>query len=205
MNKRDFIIVVFVLLFSALWGNICYFFPQQDTTNIAIESFPKVIGDWVAQDALFSNQASEISDPNNFIMRFYVNSKGEVVNLFISYSQSDRKASIPPIISLQGKDATIVEKNVIKLSGSVKAIKLIIETDTSRESAVYWYKVGSLNTHSFLKQQFEMVVDRIRGRKSSVAVIRVLTPLKDEGDNIAFSRVVAFCRLIEPLLPQYVP
>jgi EpsI family protein len=205
MCKRSFFIVVVILLLSAFLGDMFYFFRQHDDTNIKIESFPKIIGDWVAQDALFSNQIRALGDPGNFIMRFYSNSKGEVVNLFISYSQSDRKASIPPIISLQGKDATIVEKTVIKLSGSVKAIKLIIETDTSRELAVYWYKVGILNTHSFLKQQLKMAIDRVRGIKSSVAVIRILTALEDGKDDAALSRIISFGRLIEPLLPQYVP
>ncbi len=205
MHKSSFFIVVVILLFSAFWGNIFYFSPPHDNTNVNIESFPKIIGDWVAQDVLFSNQIRALGEPGNFIMRFYSNSKGEVVNLFVSYSQSDRKASIPPIISLQGKDATIVEKNVIKLSRAVKAIKLVIETDTSRELAVYWYKVGSLNTYSFLKQQFKMAIDRLRGEKSSVAVIRVLTALEDGKDDAALSRIIAFGRLIEPLLPQHVP
>jgi hypothetical protein len=50
-----------------------------------------------------------------------------------------------------------------------------------------------------------VVIDRMLGKKTSVALIRVSTKIEDNKEGAALNRLKAFCVLIEPLLDKYFP
>jgi EpsI family protein len=170
-----------------------------------MEDFPKAIAEWKSEDVLLSKYVYELLGTKNLIMRNYKNKKGETVKLYVVYSQDNRKVSFPPEIELRDEDATITDKSPLKVTDSIKATKLIIEKGSYWELVVYWYKVGGLNTSIYFKQQLKATIDRMLGKKTSVALIRVSTEIENNKQDIALSRIMAFCALIEPLLEKYVP
>jgi EpsI family protein len=82
---------------------------------------------------------------------------------------------------------------------------MIVEKADSRQLVVYWYKAGSLNTDKYLKQQIKIVTDRMLGRRTSGALIRVSADIKDNRQDAALGLIRLFCEEIEPLLEKYVP
>ncbi len=170
-----------------------------------MSDFPKTIGEWTSEDIPLSERDHELIETKNLIMRNYKNRGGDIVNLYIIYSQGNRNVSYPPEIRLQGQGETITNKSSVQITNSIEATKLIIEKDISRELVVYWYEAGKLNTNSYLKQQIKIVIDRMFGKKISVALIRLLTEIKNEKEDVALTKIKTFCALIEPLLEKYMP
>ena len=170
-----------------------------------MSDFPKAIGEWTSEDVPLDERTYELLETKNLIMRDYKDSKGGTVNLYIVYSQDNRKVTHPPEICLQGGGGTVVDKTPIQVTDSIKATKLLIEKAISQELVIYWYKSGNVNTNIFLMQQFKMAIEHLLGKKTSIAMIRVMTTIENNRQEEALSRLKSFCSLIEPLLNKYVP
>ncbi len=208
MNNRNFILVVIVLACAACIS-YCFYFPVRLDTDISVRmaDFPKTIGEWVSEELPVSESVYKMLQTRNLIMRNYKNQRQDAVNLYIIYSQDNRKVSHPQEIYLQGEGDTITNKSMIQLTPSIRATKLILDKANSRELIVYWYKVGQSNTNSYLIQQLRMSIDKMLGKKTAIALIRVLAEIddKDEEGAAALRKIKDFCLSIEPLLEKYVP
>lgn len=206
MNKRNFLTVVLMLLASAAVA-LLSFKPARfyESPGIRMPDFPKTIMGWASEDLPLSGLDSGLLETKNFILRNYSNKKGDSCILLIIYSADNRKAAHPPEIDLQGSGETVTGKSTRQLTKTIKATELIIDKRSSQELAVYWYKSGKQTTDIYLKQQLGAILDRILGRTTSAAFIRVSTNIGEGGQREALSKVVAFCAMIEPLLDKYVP
>lgn len=206
MNDKKFIIVIVILAVTAGISFLAYMPAKfEDSSIVKMADFPKTIGDWTSEDITLSKREYELLETNNLIMRNYTNKNGDKVNLYIIYSQENRKVSHPPEICLQGGGAAITNKIPLQITGSINATKIILEKNAIPELAAYWYKAGKFHTNSYLKQQLNMSINRIFGKKTSIALIRVLTKIEDNKEEAALNKLKGFCKLIEPLLAQYVP
>ena len=206
MNNKNFIITLVILILAGVIGFILYL-PSRVTEmdNIKMSDFPKTFGEWDSEDIALSERVYELLETKNLIMRNYKNKQGDIINLYIIYSQDNRKVSHPPEICLQGGGATITNKSPVQITDSTKATKLIIENGNSRELVVYWYNAGEVHTNRYLRQQLKTVVDRMSGKKSSNVLIRVLTQVGDSGQDEALNKIKLFCAEIEPLLKTCIP
>ncbi|MFA5118267.1 MAG: exosortase C-terminal domain/associated protein EpsI [Candidatus Omnitrophota bacterium] len=206
MNNKNFFLVVIILVIVACISFFAYLPSKIAALNEKkISEFPLTIGEWSGEDMVLSDKEYEILETRNLIMRNYRNKKGDSVNLYIVYSQDNRKVSHPPEICMQGSGATIVNKTKVNVTDSIVATQLIIEKEFSREVAVYWYKTGSLYSNNYILQQLRSSFGRMFGKMVSSALIRVLTTCDTGKDDFALIRIKEFCRIIEPLLPKYVP
>lgn len=206
MNNKTFIFIVLILTVVAVFSLISYIPSKFDAAiKTSVTNFPKVIGEWKAQDIPLDQRVYELLETKNLIMRNYINKQGESVNCYIIYSQDNRKVAHPPEICLQGEGATVVEKTTIQVTDSIKATKLILEKSLSRDLVVYWYKAGNLNTNDYIKQQLKIAINRMLRKSSSGALIRLVTEIKGESQDKALSLIQTFAKQIEPLIQKYAP
>ena len=206
MKKIDtFTAVVVILVFSGIIGFVFYFGGVKDGSSIKIENFPKTIGEWRSADIPLDDRVYRLLGTNNLIMREYKNPQGQSVNLYIVYSLANLKVVRAPEICLQNEGGTIVDKSSVSVSNSFPAVKLLLEKKFSRELVVYWFRIAGLNTSNLLKQQLKMALNQIRGKNTSIALIRVITNIENNNESEALDRIKSFCSLLMPLLPEYVP
>jgi EpsI family protein len=206
MNNKHFIIVIVVLMVVGGFGYIAYFpIGLNNTDSVNMSGFPKSIGEWDSEEAVFSKRVFDSLQTNNFIMRNYKNKNGDVINLYVIYSQGNRSASLPPEIGLRDEDATITDKSVLQVTDCIKVNKLTIEKEMHWELVFYWYKVGGKNTSVYYKQQLKAIIDRMFGKSTSVALVRISTKIENNNREGAEKKLVNFCILIEPFLNKYVP
>lgn len=203
MNTKIFIVVAVILVVVAIISNMPLKFDS--TAEIKVVDFPKVVGQWQGADIPLPERDYEILETKNLFIRDYKNPNGDSVYLYIIYSGDNRRALHPPEVCYTGGGATILEKSVIPVTDSMKANKFVIEYKDSRQLVVYWFKSNDLNTYSYLKQQLKIVADRMLGKKTSGAMIRVSTEIGAEGEAAALKLIKEFCAQIEPLLAKYVP
>ncbi len=205
-KKKTFIAVLLILILAGLIGNFFYFFGIiSQSKEISIAKFPNVIGEWSSVDVPLDKRVYDLLETKNLIMREYKNHKGEEINLYIIYSQDNRKVSHPPEICLQGGGSTVVEQTKLKVGNSINATKLVLEKKNSREIAVYWYKAGKEYTNDYINQQLKVSFQRLLGKKTSLALIRVIAEVKNNNEPEALAKILSFCSLLEPLLSKYAP
>jgi EpsI family protein len=206
MNNKHFIIVVLILTVAIIVGYIFYSpLRHSKATGIKMNYFPMSIGEWRSEDTPLPERVYDLLGTKNLIIRDYKNERGDAVNLYIVYSQDNRKVSLPPEVDLQDEDTTITDQAPLKITDLIHVTMLMIQKDASSEAVAYWYRAGGVNTNIYLKQQLKVVIDRMLGKKTSVALIRVSTKIEDNKEGAALNRLKAFCVLIEPLLDKYFP
>jgi EpsI family protein len=206
MNNRSFFVVITILAIVSVIGIVSYFPNRFDTgSKIKVAEFPKTIGEWTGTDIPLDEKVYQILETRNLFVRDYKNTSGDTVNLYIVYSEDNRKVSHPPEVCLMGSGMTIADKSSIQITPSIRATKMIVEKADTRELVVYWFKAGNLQTDKYLKQQLKIVTDRMFGRRTSGALIRLSMEIKDGKQEEALALVKEFVREIETLLQRYVP
>jgi len=206
MNNRNFIIVVVIFVMVAVIGLLSYLPTRFDkAAKVLMSNFPMTVGEWQATDIPLADRDYEILETKNLIMRDYKNTKGDSVYLYIVYSENNRKVTHPPELCLTGGGLTIVDKSSVQLTNNIRGVKLLMEKGDARELVVYWFRAGSLNTDSYVKQQLKVVFDLLRGKRTSCALIRLTTQIKDNNQEAAPELIKSFSAQIEPLLAKYVP
>jgi len=206
MNKINFIIVVCILIAVSVIGYKSYLPARFDAAlENKVDNFPKVIGEWSSTDIPVSEQDYQILETRNLFVRDYKNALGESVYLYVIYSEDNRKVSHPPEICLMGSGLSIADKSAIQISDTIKAVQLIVERTDTRELVAYWYKAGNLYTDKYLRQQLKIVMDRTLGKRTSGALIRLSTDIKDDDPEAALNLIKTFSAQIEPLLAKHLP
>jgi len=206
MKNITFIIVAVILVAVAGVSMSSYLPARVDiAARIKVSDFPMAIGEWTATDIPLSERDYQILETRNLIMRDYKNPQGDSVILYIIYSEDNRKVSHPPEVCYMGSGASIVNKSVVQITDSIKAIKLVTETPKNEQMVVYWYKAGSLYTDQYLKQQLKVVIDRMMRKRTSGALIRISADVKDNDQEGALRMLKTFAGQIEPLLQRYIP
>ena len=104
-----------------------------------------------------------------------------------------------------GSGLTVADKSQVQLTEDIKATRIFVEKGDVTEMIVYWYKAGDLNTDKYLKQQLKVVVDRVFGKRTSCALIRLSANIQNQSQDAAFNLLRRFAVEIEPLLARYVP
>jgi EpsI family protein len=206
MMKNVRIIVVICGLIIAGAVSISSFIASRapQDNGVDISKFPKEIDGWISKDVPLNKRVYELLETDNLIMRNYTNAAGQTVNLYIIYSQTNRKVAHPPELCLQGDGATITQKKAVKLTDSITATELLLDQGNNNEITLYWYKAGPKFTNDFVKQQLDMSIKILFGKKTSIAMIRLIADYKgDEQEALAMLR--SFTRSLEPLLEQYLP
>lgn len=206
MNNKVFLISSALIIFAVCVSFMSYVPARADAgLKVRVSDFPASIGDWVSTDVPISETVYRILETRNLFIRDYKNAGGESVYLYIVYSEDNRKVSHPPEVCLMGGGLTIIEKTPVPITNSIRATKLLVEKADSREVVVYWYKAGPLYTDSYLKQQLKIVTDRVFGRRTPGALVRLSTAVKGNDQEAALKLLEAFSVRIEPLLAKYVP
>jgi EpsI family protein len=206
MSNRTFFIVIAILLAAALLAVASYLPARTDIalkTNVA--DFPAMIGEWTSRDLPVDELTYQILETRNLFIREYKNKNADKVYFYIVYSEDNRKVSHPPEVCLTGSGASVIKKTTIQITDNIRANKLLVENVNSRDIVTYWFKAGNLHTDKYLKQQLKTVLDRVLGKRTSNALIRLTAGIKDNNEDVALNLIRSFCREMEPLLDRYIP
>ena len=175
--------------------------------------FPKEIEAWQGRDVLIDQATLDVLGPGDFLLRDYTRSPSEPsVNLYLAYFPSQRAGDTihSPQNCLPGAGWTPVEsKHVAFATGNGATISInryVISKGLSRELVFYWYQAHGRVTPSEYWAKFYLVADAIRMNRTDGALVRVITPIADAGDEVAAeARVSQFTQRVLPLLNAYIP
>jgi len=207
---RKFIFVLLLLSLSGFvsWNYYFKVYRQEDQVNIHL--FPTSVGDWISEEIPITEDDYAILETRNAFTRKYKTPEGQSVNLFIVYSESNRKVSHPPEICYLGSGISVIDNTHSLITSEdqkevIKANRLLLEHGRFHQVAYYWFKVGDTFVSNYWKQQVMIVFNTLLGRPSSSALIRVSTTIRDHDIAKADEGVQSFTRGIIPHLYNFLP
>ena len=168
-------------------------------------------GDTIHEDPVKRKQTEDVLKTSDMIMRAYrrVFEDGsslpeDVVNLAVIFAMGSRKVAHPPEQCYASKGLEFQEIAADSFQTwddrTVAGVRLIFTESEGAQAAFYWYKAGDLNTGSFLRQQFHVILSNLLMRtRTRVALIRLSTRMKNVGEKEeAMARIKDFARDIFP-------
>ncbi len=206
MSNKNFIIVVIIMALVAAVALASYLPTRNDIAlKTKVADFPMTIGGWQGTDLPLSEDDYKILETKNLFVRDYKNAQGQTVQLYVVYSEDNRKVSHPPEVCYMGGGVTIVDKSEVELTPAIKAMEMIVENNDSQQMVVYTFKAGDTYTNQYTSQQWKVVIDRLFGKRTAGALIRFSTDIKSKNQQAAFNLIKSFCSEIEPLLAKHMP
>src|SRR4030042_1574345 len=212
MKNFRYILTVAILLAAA---GLNYYFSKPDISlprrNLA--EFPKVLGDWTSiSEQKIEGRSMEILQVDDYMMRNYRNSKGEIIGLYIGYFQSQRegKGIHSPRQCLPGAGWVPVNISAYPLTApghtpeTVSVNKFIMGKGLDRQLYLFWYHGRGRVYASEYWNKIYLIWDGLTKKRTDGALIRV-NNLATRNPNEALQTQTEFINLFFPLLKEYIP
>lgn len=207
-----FIIVLFILLLGA---SLNYYFSKPDISlpRKNLSDFPKQLGDWTAvSEHAIDGRSMEILQVDDYFMRSYRNSKGEIIGLYIGYFKSQRegKGIHSPRQCLPGAGWVPVNISVYSLPVSghnpetVPVNQFVMGKGLDRQLFLFWYHGRGRIYASEYWNKIYLIWDGLTKKRTDGALIRVNNMMTGDPDR-ALKIQTDFIHLFYPLLKEYIP
>lgn len=201
MNRFNGIVASILLLTVGTISFRFYQMQRLEKDSRDIRHLPMSFGEWSAKELTLTEREYEILETRNLVSREYRNPKGEQMNLFVIYSETNRRVCHPPIACLIGSGATVTHnsKRPFSLSNQDLPVNYLTTRDgDKRYVVVYWYMLGREFTEDYFTQQIRWVLRQAGGKGVGGALVRIITPLSGTEEET----VERVRRFVETLLPH---
>jgi EpsI family protein len=210
-NLKFAAVVIVLLLGVAL--NHYFSKPDISLPRKSLAEFPKEMGDWTAiSDQRMDDGSMRILQVDDYFVRNYRNSKGEIIGLYIGYFKSQRegKGIHSPRQCLPGAGWAPVDTTVYQMKvpshnpGTVRVNKFVMGKGLDRQLYLFWYHGRGRIYASEYWNKIYLIWDGLTKKRTDGALVRVNSgvigntrdPLKTQSD---------FIQLFFPLLKEYIP
>jgi EpsI family protein len=211
-RHSKFIIVAIILLIGSALNH--YFSkPNISLPRKSLAEFPKSLGDWaVVSDQQIDNRSMEILQVDDYFMRNYRNSKGEIIGLYIGYFKSQREGKVihSPRLCLPGAGWIPINTTVYRMAvpghnpGIAPVNKYVMGKGMDRQVYLFWYHGRGRIYASEYWNKIYLVWDGLTQRRTDGALVRVNSPITGNAED-ALKTQSDFIQLFLPLLKEYIP
>ncbi len=204
--------VVIILLLGAALN---HYFSQPDASlpRKSLAEFPESLGDWtLVNDQKMDKQSLEILKVDDYFMRNYRNSKGEVIGLYVGYFKSQRegKGIHSPRQCLPGAGWIPVNTTVYRMAvpdhhpETVAVNKFVMGKGLDRQLYLFWYHGrGRIYANEYWNKIY-LIWDGLTRKRTDGALVRVNNPVIGNAED-ALKTQSDFIQLFLPLLKEYIP
>jgi len=198
-----FLLGAFILLHSVSHG-------EPVLQHQPLSQLPFKVGNWQGEEQPLSPdvlQATGVSDYNN---RFYVASGKPPVEVYVGYYASQKTGDTmhSPKNCLPGAGWEPVSSGyvTVSLAGQAPIVlnEYVIQKDEQKQLVFYWYQGRGRVIASEYAGKFWMVADAISRNRTDGALVRLVTPIRDDEDG-ARARLMEFTQDIFPQLDRTLP
>jgi EpsI family protein len=209
--KRFFIAIAILII--AIFANYAFSRPEPRLARKPLKEFPKIIGAWktVSEENIGAG-SMEVLQVDDYIMRNYVNGRGEMLGLYIGYfyNQREGKQVHSPRQCLPGAGWHILESTGYLLSmedhasDKVPVNAYVMGKDEQRQVYLWWYQGrGRIYANEYLNKLY-LIWDAMIMNRTDGALVRVNMPMNPDFQT-ALETEVNFTKMIIPHLREYIP
>jgi len=212
MNRKILVVTVTLVLSFGLrvWLSAAPFSPKRES----LAAFPKQAGPWtMVGETKIDADTADVLKADDYVMRAYRDEKGQQVDLFIAYYQTQKSGDSmhSPKNCLPGAGWGIVESNEVAMSAENPAHPILInryliEKNGAKSLVLYWYQANGRVIASEYWGKIYLVLDALRTGRRDGAIVRFVVPIRKGSDGRAeLQSGLDMARNTAPFLPKYVP
>jgi EpsI family protein len=200
-------------LLAAAAANHYFSKPDISLPRKSLAEFPKELGNWVAiSEQKIEGRSMEVLQVDDYFMRNYRNSKGEIIGLYIGYFKSQRegKGIHSPRQCLPGAGWVPVHTEIYRMAAPghnpemVPVNKFVMGKGLDRQLYLFWYHGrGRVYANEYWNKIY-LIWDGLTRKRTDGALIRVNHPVIGNTDD-ALKTQSDFVKLFLPLLKEYIP
>lgn len=175
-----------------------------------LHTFPLELGSWRGRDLPLDAEILKVAAVDDYLNRVYQAPDNRPIGLYIGYykSQQTGDAIHSPKNCLPGSGWQPVSAghlNITLPNGTPASVNLyVIEKGLDRQLVLYWYQSHGRIIASEYWAKVYMVRDAIRIKRTDSALVRIVTPFKQDGEQ-AQERATAFAQQIMAPLENFIP
>jgi EpsI family protein len=212
MKNFRYILTILILLAAA---GLNHYFSKPDISlpRKSLAEFPRTLGDWTAvSDERMDDGSMRILQVDDYILRNYRNSKGEIIGLYVGYYKSQRegKGIHSPRQCLPGAGWVPVNTEVYRMAvpghnpGTVPVNKFVMGKGLDRQLYLFWYHGRGRIYENEYWNKIYLIWDALTKKRTDGALVRVNNPIIGSTED-ALKTQSDFIRLFSPLLKEYIP
>jgi EpsI family protein len=215
MKSPRFLVLTLLLLFATV---VLYSRADVDRVppSTPLDQLPKTIDSRSSKEVPIDPGALRLLGSGSFLHRIYTGTTpggapddAGAIGLFIGYFPTQRtgQAIHSPQNCLPGAGWSFLSSRKISLPNMDGDVGEYVITDgTAKQLVLYWYRSHGRSIASDYAAKAYMMADAIRYNRTDGALIRVITPIREqESTESAHDRATAFASQLVTLLPAYIP
>lgn len=204
-------LTICTLLFAS--SLIMYGYEMDARTEIkrSLGEFPMKIEDWEARgEKQFQDNIVKSLGADEYILRNYYNSKGGIINIYISYYSyiGQTKGYHSPLNCMPGSGWNIGESRDVRLAlleeGRMATVRqLVLHKGSQRRIALYWYQARGRVICSDYWERIYRVLDSLWIGRTDGAFVRIM--LEEEGEHPPLFLLKQFAPNVVLSLKEFLP
>jgi EpsI family protein len=179
----------------------------------ALSSFPSELGGWrqVREDPITAEVAGELRADRLLSRTYGQASTGAVAGLFVAWFQSQRAGTSQPhspkvCLPASGwMPAVTGEVTLDTAAGAITVNRYIVVNRGQRDVVLYWYQGPHRVTAGEWQAKLWLMADALRDQRTDTALVRVVVPSGNDGDQTATAAATSFAQSLYPLLRENLP
>ncbi|MFH1996296.1 MAG: exosortase C-terminal domain/associated protein EpsI [Candidatus Omnitrophota bacterium] len=179
--------------------------------NLYADRIPIQVGRWKGTSLSVPDWVKETLGTRDTISRVYVKNGKDAVVLNITHSRNSFRTFYPPDYCHMGSGWELESKGRADFNTAyqgprrVPATKILLRKGSGWRVSLYWFKSRNRATPSYLRQQLDLILDRIKSGSSSGTLIQIFTETTADKLEEAEQDAKEFAGLIFPLIQKEVP
>lgn len=176
--------------------------------------FPTEVSGWkmIAEHPL-EEEVEELLKADDTLNRVYLDPAGQTTaSLFVAFFRSQRAGVSPhsPRVCLPGSGWEAREARTIPLmlpgrSHPVEVNRHVVARDLQLSLVLYWYQSHNRIVADEYAAKLYLMLDSIRHRRSDTALIRIVIPIGEQGQEAAEKLASAMARDFQAPLAEFLP
>lgn len=207
------VIILLIVLLAATGINAYFSKPDISLPRKSLAEFPRTFGDWkVIGEHQIDQSSMSILQVDDYFMRDYQNSRGEIISLYIGYFKSQRegKGIHSPRQCLPGAGWQPLSASTyqIPIQGhyprTITANKFIMGKGLNQQLYLFWYQGRGRGYASEYWNKIYLIWDGLTQKRTDGALIR-LNSSTSENYQETLNHQIQFIDFFFPILKNYIP
>lgn len=206
------LILTFCLLASS--GYVRYHMePERVPPRQPLSQMPDQLGKWSGSpNVRLTDEILAVLGVDDYVNRVYRASPAEVVSLYVGYYESQRSGDTihSPMNCLPGAgwqpmSTSYTSIPVATRSEPISVKRVVIQKGLDKQVVYYWYHSHGRVVGNEYTSKVLMVYDAVRLNRSDAALVRVVSPVGQDGEASADRRATEFVRALFDQIDEFLP
>jgi EpsI family protein len=211
LRRHAFLLSVILLGLSLLGVFSIAVRPPLKVTNVRLDQIPLQMESLVATELHFEDSIYSALNADGNIFRNYVESDGNVINLYIGYYGTAKggRAEHLPQYCFTGQGWSIEKWDFVTFdvpgSDAARVNRMIVNKGAERQLVYFWFQSESTVMSTGWEQNWYKFHHRLQHGRNDGTLVRVAVGVPTGKEQEVEDRAQRFSKIVMPLISQFWP